>query len=135
MDVLVATSSKFRFRNLVLFTTVPAVIVGALLWLVAGLLPTCSTLETGRLAAPDGRFDLVIFSRTCGPDTGANTQAALVPAGDALPEDTASFLSVGADADFDPRWDGFGNIELSLPANAKIYRQDDMVAGIAIVYR
>jgi len=76
MDVLVAITNKFRFRNLVLFTTLPALLVGALLWLTAGFLPSCSTIETLRLKAPDGAFDLVVFSRTCGPDTGPNTQAA-----------------------------------------------------------
>lgn len=135
MDVLVAITNKFRFRNLVLFTTLPALLVGALLWLTAGFLPSCSTIETLRLTAPDGAFDLVVFSRTCGPDTGPNTQAALIPAGDSLPEDAASFVSIGADADLAPRWDGFGNIELSVPGTAKIYRQDDSVAGIAVVYR
>ncbi|MCS6758898.1 MAG: hypothetical protein MO852_07635 [Candidatus Devosia euplotis] len=99
------------------------------------MLPSCSTRLQARLASPDQRFDLVVFSRSCGADTSPNTQAALIPAGDDLPEDAASFVSIGADADLAPRWDGFGNIELAIPDAAKIYRQDDTVAGIAIIYR
>ena len=36
--------------------------------------------------------------------------------------------------DLDPRWDGFGNLELTLPANAEISRQDEP-AGVTIIYR
>lgn len=135
MDRSVAISSKFRFRNLVLFTTLPALLVGALLWLLADALPTCSIIERARLTAPDATFDLVVFARTCGPDTDPNTQAALIPAGAALADDAVSFLSIGADANLAPRWDGFGNIELTVPVAAKIHRQDDAVAGIAVIYR
>jgi len=135
MDGFVAISNKFRFRNLVLFTTLPALLIGALLWSLAGVLPSCSSLESARLTSPDAAFDLVVFKRTCGQDTGPNTQAALIPAGETLPDDAASFVSLGADADLAPRWDGFGNIELAVPAAAKIYRQDDTVAGIAVIYR
>ena len=128
-------TGKFRLRNLLMLTTLPALAVGGLLWAVTGLLPSCSILEQARLTAPDQRFDLVVFSRTCGPETGPNTQAALLPVGDAVPEDAASFVSIGADADLAPRWDGFGNIELTIPAGAQIYRQDDTVAGLAVIYR
>jgi hypothetical protein len=77
----------------------------------------------------------VVFSRACGAATGPNTQAALIPAGEDLPEDAASFLSIGAKAQLAPRWDGFGNIELSVPADAPVYRQDDSVAGVTVIYR
>ncbi len=52
-----------------------------------------------------------------------------------MPEDAASFLSIGAKAQLAPRWDGFGNIELSVPADAPVYRQDDGVAGVTVIYR
>ena len=117
-----------------LFTTVPAVLVGGGLWYLSSLAPTCSTDIADRLTAPDGQFDLVVFSRRCG-QTGPNTQAALIPAGDDLPEDATSFASIGVAADLEPRWDGFGNIELALPESAEIYRQDETVAGIAVIYR
>jgi hypothetical protein len=77
----------------------------------------------------------VVFSRSCGSSPQPNTQAALIPPGDELPEDAASFVSVGAEADLAPRWDGFGNIELSLPSGAEIYRQDAEVAGVSVIYR
>ena len=135
MDVSVAATGKFTFRNLIVLTTLPALAIGGLLWALTGLLPSCGTTQHARLTAPDQRFDLVVFSRSCGPDSGPNTQAALIPVGDDLPDDAASFVSIAADADLAPRWDGFGNIELAIPGNVKIYRQDDTVAGIAVIYR
>lgn len=128
-------TGKFRLRSLLLLTTLPALLIGGLLWALTGLLPSCGATELARLTAPDQRFDLVIFSRSCGAETGPNIQAALIPVGDALPEDAASFVSIGADADLAPRWDGFGNIELTIPPGAEIYRQDDSVAGVTVVYR
>ena len=59
----------------------------------------------------------------------------LIPVGDSVPDDATSFVSVGADVDLDPRWDGFGNIELSIPPDIDIYRNDDNVAGISVIYR
>lgn len=130
----VASTNKFPLRIFLLLTAVPAVLVGGGLWYLSGLLPSCSIDQQARLTSPDSQFDLVIFSRNCGATTGPNTQAAIIPAGDDLPEDAASFLSIGVAADLAPRWDGFGNIELAIPQGAEIYRQDDTVAGIAVVY-
>ena len=134
-DIVVAATGKFRLRTLLVLTTLPALAIGGLLWALTGLLPSCGITEHTRLAAPDQRFDLVVFSRSCGARTGPNTQAALIPMGDDIPEDAASFVSIGADADLAPRWDGLGNIELTIPADATIYRQDDTVAGLAVIYR
>ena len=127
--------TKFPLRTFLLFGTIPAIVIGVALWFLADLVPQCTIDEQFRATAPDGQFDLVVFSRDCGPDTGANTQAALVPPGGVIPYDAASFLSVGASADLQPRWDAYGNIDLTLPPGTEPLRQDPEVAGIAVVYR
>ena len=119
---------------LLALTVGPALIIGMTLWFVTGLVPECIIAEQERLTAPSGEFDLVTFSRACG-DTEPNMQAALVPAGEEVAFDAASFVSVGAAADLAPRWDAYGNIELTLPADVTIYRQDDAVAGVTVIYR
>ena len=130
----VALTNKFPFGIFLLLTALPAALVGGGLWYLSGLLPSCAIDQQARLTSPDSQFDLVIFSRKCGATTGPNTQAAIIPAGDDLPEDAASFFSVGAAADLAPRWDGFGNIELAIPQGAEIYRRDETVAGLTVVY-
>ena len=127
-------SAKMPLPVLLALTVGPALIIGMTLWFVTGLVPECIIAEQERLTAPSGEFDLVTFSRACG-DTEPNMQAALVPAGEEVAFDAASFVSIGAEADLDPRWDGYGNIELTVPADATIYRQDDAVAGVTVIYR
>ncbi|MET3924493.1 hypothetical protein [Devosia sp. 2618] len=126
--------ARFSLRLFVLFTAVPALLIGGGLWYLGSLIPPCVTEQHSRLTSLDDKFDLVVFSRDCGATTGANTQAALVPARDELPDDATSFFSVGVAADLDPRWDGFGNIELQAPAEGTVYRKDDSVAGINVIY-
>lgn len=128
------STNKFPLRLFLLLTAAPAVVIGGLLWYLSGLLPSCETTQHARLPSPDNAFDLVIFSRDCGATTGFNTQAALIPAGDTLPDDAASFLSIGVTADLAPRWDGPARIELTIPTGAEIYRQDETVAGVAVIY-
>lgn len=129
-----ASTNKISVHIFLLLTAFPAMLVGCALWYFSSLLPSCIVKEQARLTSPDKQFDLVVFSRDCGTTTGPNTQAALIPAAADLPEDAASFLSIGAAADLQPRWDGFGNVELAIPERAEIYRQDEEVAGIVVVY-
>lgn len=130
-----APITKFPLRTWLLLSTLPALGIGTILWFLADAVPACTITEHTRLTAPDQNFDLVTFSRACGEDTPANTQAALLPPGDAVPDDVASFLSVGAAADFTPRWTGPNALELTLPPGAHLYRHDDTVAGVTVTYR
>ncbi|WP_152662502.1 hypothetical protein [Devosia soli] len=115
-------------------TALPALLIGATLWMVAGLVPACTVSERERLTSPNAAFDVVIFSRDCG-NTEANTQAALVPPGEEVPFDAASFYSVGVDADLSPRWISVSALELTTPSGQKPYRSDETVAGVSVTYR
>jgi hypothetical protein len=125
---------KMPVPVLLALTLGPAAVIGATLWIVSDMVPTCSITEFQRMPAPDGQFDLVTFTRTCG-DTPENMQAAVVPLREMVPYDAASFVSVLAAADLEPRWSDAGTIEITLPDNAEILRQDGTVAGIDVVYR
>lgn len=127
--------NRMPLAVLLALTLGPAIAIGMTLWFVTDLLPRCVVEEQRRLPAPDGAFDLVVFSRDCGATTTANTQAALVPPGEKVPFDAASFVSIAAAADLAPRWDEEGRIEIVLPPDVEIYRQDDGVAGVAVRYR
>lgn len=129
-----ARTSKMPPAVLLALTLGPAIAIGMTVWFVTDLLPECVVTEHQRLTAPDAEFDLVVFSRACGP-TEPNSQAALVPPGEAVAFDAASFFSVAAEADLQPRWDAYGNIEITPPEGTEIYRQDDNVAGVNVIYR
>lgn len=119
---------------LLALTLGPAILIGTTLWFVTDLIPACTITEEQRLPAPDGQFDLVVFSRDCG-DTAPNSQAALVPPGEAVPVDAASFVSIAAATGLTPRWQAAESIDIALPPAAEIFRQDASVAGIAVTYR
>ena len=125
--------AKMPVPVLLILTIAPALLIGATLWLVASLVPACVVIEKTRLASPDNRFDLVTFSRDCG-DGAPNIQAALVPNGEEVPFDAASFFSMAADADIAPRWENADTIGLTVPPAREVLRQDETVAGIDVNY-
>ncbi|MBJ3783577.1 hypothetical protein [Devosia sediminis] len=126
--------SRMPIPALLALTLGPVIAIGTTLWVVNDMVPVCSVTEIQRHTSPDSQFDLVTFSRTCG-ETTENMQAALVPPGELVPFDAASFVSVAAGVDLEPRWDAYGNIEITLPEGAEVLRQDETVAGISVIYR
>lgn len=126
--------AKMPVAVLLALTVGPALAIGMTLWVVSDMLPPCTITEAQRLTAPDGEFDLVAFSRACG-DTPPNMQAVLVPPGELVPFDAASFVSVAADVDLAPRWTTQGTIEITLPETGEVLRSDPAVAGIDVTYR
>ena len=128
-------SNAFRFRSLVLLTTIPAILVGGALWVLGSMVPACRVDEQARLTSPGSEFDLLVFTRACGETPAPNTQAALLPVGDALPDDAASFLIIGTAVDVTARWTGAASLDITIPAGADIMRHDDQVAGVAVTYR
>lgn len=126
--------AKMPVPVLLAFTLLPAIAIGATLWIVSDLVPACTIEERSRLTSPDQQFDLVVFSRDCG-NTEPNTQAALVPPGEEVPFDAASFFSVAVDAALSPRWLAADSIEITRPAGITALRDDASVAGITVTYK
>ena len=129
------TYRKFPLPILLALTVLPALMIGATFWILADIVPGCSITETQRQTAPDKQFDLVIFSRTCGEDTETNRQAVLVPMGEAVPDDAASFFAAATRDNPMGQWIDQSTIAITVPPGADIRRQDASVAGIAVSYR
>jgi hypothetical protein len=135
MTVAARRSNKLGLPVLLALTVAPALVVGVGLWLLADLVPQCSPDVRQSIASPDGATTLVTFGLDCG-DGSSNTQAAIHPAGAAFSSETAqTFFSAEGEHDIAARWDGKGNIEITLPRDAEINRKVDTVAGISVVYR
>jgi hypothetical protein len=126
--------AKMPVAVLLALTAGPALAIGVTLWVVNDMVPACVVTEAERLTAPDGEYDLVTFSRACG-ETPPNIQAALVPPGEEVPFDAASFVSVVEATELTPRWIADGQIEITLPQTGEVLRQDETVADIPVVYR
>lgn len=130
-----ANYRKLPLPVLLTLTILPALMIGATFWVLADLIPGCSITEMQRQTAPDQQFDLVVFSRTCGEDTENNRQAVLVPMGEAVPDDAASFFAAATSDNPTGQWIDKSTVALTVPPGADIRRQDTTVAGIAVSYR
>ena len=125
---------KLPLPVLLALTTLPAIMIGATLWILADAFPGCEIVERQRLTSPDQQFDLIVFSRTCGEDTEDNRQAALIPEGESLAEDATSFFAAATTADLTGQWIDKDNLTLTVPPGTDIRRQDKSVAGVTVTY-
>lgn len=116
-------------------TVVPAMIVGSVLWVIADFVPDCENVIHSTLPSPSNAVDLVTFSRNCPATTGPNTQAALIVHGQTLPDDATGFLSISGEHDLAARWDAYGNLELTIPPQAEVYRKTEQVDDVAVIYQ
>lgn len=129
-------SNKLGLPTLLALTAAPALVVGAGLWFLADLVPQCTPDMRNSIISPDGATKLVIFGLDCDASTGPNTQAAIHPAAEPFSSETAqTFFSAGGKHDLAARWDAGGNIEITVPESAAIYRQAEEVAGLTVLYR
>lgn len=96
----------------------------------------CDTVVNRTIPSPDGKTAMVIFGRECGATVPFNTQVSLTPGRKSFsPHEHPSFLSMREEYDLDARWVDDTSIEIALPPDAKIYRKDANVDGIAVTYR
>lgn len=119
---------------LLILVLAPVALIGATLWVVNGFVPACSISERQRLLAPDGKTDLVTFTRQC-DNTLSDSQAILVPSGSPVAIEASGFAAVGGDVDLLARWNIDGSIELTLPENAEVLLQQETIDGRTVVYR
>jgi hypothetical protein len=122
-----------RNRSLIAMTVIPVALVGGLLWWLAGLVPECSNMPIGQLDSPDASLSMIVFTRDCGA-AGLNTQAVIVPAGGNLADNATGFLAIEGEHVVMARWDAYGNLEITLPADAVVVQRQDEAAGISIIY-
>jgi hypothetical protein len=93
----------------ILMLTVPGhrSIVVAFLAAVAlsGCGELCKNELVQTLRSPDGRFDAVVFTRSCAASTGYTTQLSILPAETVLPDTEGNALVVHGDPRIVVRWE------------------------------
>jgi len=65
----------------------------------------CKNELVQTLRSPDGRFDAVVFTRSCAASTGYNTQLSIVPAGSGVGDAEGNALVVRGDPRIVVRWE------------------------------
>ncbi len=109
----------------------------ALLLLAAGCAaPRCRNQVAGRVPAPDGSQDAVIYHRDCGAGAGASTEVGLIPHGADLPDVPTNVLTLADSVAVQATWSGAGSLVLTYPAAARVVgRLERSPEGTAVAFR
>jgi hypothetical protein len=96
----------------------------------------CSVTPRRVLPSPKAEVNLVIFEVDCGATTPFNTQASIVPSGAIFSRETyPPFFVVKDRHELVAAWLEDRQVEIVVPHDEQVYRQDSMASGIAVVYK
>ncbi len=106
----------------------------------------CGSTEVERIAAPDGRYDAVVYEYSCGATTGFSTQVAIVKAHASPPDSRGNVLSaddneyvaaVGPQGTvtIELQWLSTDSLVVAIDPSARVFQQVSSVQGIHIVHR
>jgi hypothetical protein len=113
-----------------------------LLFLACGLNP-CENTLVSTVPSPDGRWQAVLFERSCGATTGFSTQVSIIPAGKALPPDAGNtFYADGGDVSApwggppaELTWLGPDRLQIAFHPSARVNLRNEVVNGVSVSYR
>lgn len=104
------------------------------LWSVMDDFGACATVEERSIPSPDGRTRIVVFGRACNATVPLNTQLSVSPVdGRFSPETSPPFLVTRASS-ITAAWRSNTEVEVELPGDAVVYRQDKRVGNIGVSY-
>jgi hypothetical protein len=114
-----------------------AVMAGGALyvWYVTSIFGECKTVVRNSIPSPDGSKSIVIFGKECGATVGFNTQASIAPAGGSFsPDKNPAFFVVSGEHVVLARWLGDSAVEIALQEGGKVFRNEQRVGDIKVVY-
>jgi len=95
----------------------------------------CATTIKRMVPSSDATRTAVIFERECGATAPFNTQVSLVPKGESFsPGRYPSFLSIGGQHALAIRWTGERALEVDLPQNDRVFRNETTVDDVSVTY-
>jgi hypothetical protein len=85
---------------------------------------------------PDARHSAVVFEVYCGPLPPDNTHISVVPANQAFSwKRDSSFFILGGTGGLKVQWTGTTSLEVSVPAMAKVFKQEPRTGSATASYR
>ena len=94
----------------------------------------CSNKPVATIPSPSGKTKAVVFHRTCGKTTDANTQVAVIPAYSDLANIPGNALILGGEANLQVRWVSDSSLSISGLGSAQVFKQQAQAADVAIAY-
>ena len=95
----------------------------------------CENEVLSSAVAPSGRIKAVVFQRGCGATVGANTQVSILPAQEALPNESGNVLI--ADGLQTPIlfWRSDSQLEIHTASSEQTFKRETSFGGVAINYK
>jgi len=94
----------------------------------------CKNEVVQTLKSPDGRFDAIVFTRSCALRSGYNTQLSILPAETVLPEGEGNALVVRGDPRIVVRWEGRRRLRVTELGSADTKLKLARVGEVELVY-
>ena len=86
--------------------------------------------------SPDGKHSAVVFEVYCGPLPSDNTHVSVVSANQAFSwKRDPSFFVLGGSGGLKVQWTGTTSLEISVPAMAKVFKQEPRAGSVTVNYR
>lgn len=101
---------------------------------VSGCGEQCRNEPVTIVPSPSGAARAVVFHRNCGPTTEFNTQLAVLPRSAGQPNIPGNALILGGDVPLKVRWDSETALTVSGLGTARVFKQNQAAADVAITY-
>ena len=95
---------------------------------------TCGNEVSQAISSPSGHARAVVFNRDCGATTGFNTQVSIVSGVNVLSNDEGNALILAGTIPLQIQWESDSVLRLDGLGSAKVFKQETLVAGVAINY-
>ncbi len=94
----------------------------------------CKNELVQTLRSPDGRFDAVVFTRSCATSSGYTTQLSVLPAETVLPDAEGNALVVRGDPRIVVRWETRRRLRVTELGDANTKLKLARVGDVEVVY-
>lgn len=101
---------------------------------VSGCGEQCKNEPVTIVPSPSGSARAVVFHRKCGATTEVNTQLAVLPRSAEQPNIPGNALILGGDVPLKVRWDSETALTVSGLGSARVFKQNQTAADVAITY-
>jgi hypothetical protein len=96
----------------------------------------CNVPVRSTTSDPNGKLSAVVFEVYCGPMPPDNTHVSLVPKDKVFSRKrNPDFLVLAGSHDLAVQWTGELALEVSIPATARVFKNETSVGPVTVIYR
>ena len=103
--------------------------------LLAACSKQCENEVLSAAVSPSGRIKAVVFQRGCGATVGANTQVSILPAQEALPNESGNVLIIDGQKAPLLFWRSDSQLEIHTANSQQTFKRETSFGGVTINYK